>query len=92
MKKTLLSSLLAFSLTSLIAEEGMWVFNALPIQQIKDKYGVELDQAWTQHVQKSCLRVSLGVRDRLSPQMDCFLPTTMWDQGRSIIFRQKTRI
>lgn len=60
MKKTILSSLLILSTISLAAEEGMWTFNAIPVQKIKEKYGVELDEAWAQHVQKSCLRVSLG--------------------------------
>ncbi len=38
----------------------MWTFNGIPIQSIKKNYGVELKETWIEHVQKSCLRVSLG--------------------------------
>lgn len=42
------------------ADEGMWLFNRLPIENIQGKYGVQLDPEWIEHVQKSCLRVSTG--------------------------------
>lgn len=47
-------------LSSLIAEEGMWPFNMLPTQHIAEKYGVEIDSNWANHVQRSCVRFSSG--------------------------------
>ena len=57
MKQLLALLFIAFHL---FAEEGMWTFNHLPLEQIKSKYGVELTNDWIQRVQKSSLRVSLG--------------------------------
>jgi len=42
------------------ADEGMWPFNSVPKEAIETQYGTILDDAWITHVQKSCLRVSLG--------------------------------
>lgn len=42
------------------ADEGMWVFNNLPRQQLKDKYSFEPSQAWTEHVMKSSVRFNSG--------------------------------
>lgn len=42
------------------ADEGMWVFNHLPRQQLKDKYGFEPTDAWIEHVMKSSVRFSSG--------------------------------
>jgi hypothetical protein len=47
-------------LSSLFAEEGMWPFNMLPTQHIAEKYGVEIDSNWSNHVQRSCVRFSSG--------------------------------
>ena len=38
----------------------MWPFNRIPVKEIEREYGVHLDDSWIEHVQKSCLRVSLG--------------------------------
>lgn len=56
-------TLLAFSFTfsALIsAEEGMWLFNALPKDKIQKEYGVQLQDEWVEQIQKSCLRISSG--------------------------------
>ncbi len=45
---------------NLIADEGMWPLNQTPKDQIYERYGVELDDAWLEHAQKSCLRISFG--------------------------------
>lgn len=45
---------------TLVADEGQWPFNMLPKETIYQKYGVELDEAQVLHLQKSCLRISLG--------------------------------
>lgn len=50
-----------FVLTAaLFADEGMWPLNSLPKKSIQEKYGVFLKDEWIEHVQKSCLRVSIG--------------------------------
>jgi hypothetical protein len=49
-----------FVACSLAAEEGMWTFNNLPLNQIERDYEIKLEPSWIEHVQKSCLRVSLG--------------------------------
>ena len=33
--------------TSVVADEGMWLFNALPKSQLKDKHKFDVDEAWT---------------------------------------------
>ncbi len=42
------------------ADEGMWLFNAPPIQQLKAKYGFEPDAAWLDHLQKASVRFNSG--------------------------------
>ncbi|QVL56741.1 MAG: S46 family peptidase [Simkaniaceae bacterium] len=51
---------LFFLTLALFADEGMWPLNSLPKQRIQEKYGMLLDDDWIEHVQKSCLRVSIG--------------------------------
>jgi len=50
--------LLIFCLTFsfLHADEGMWLFDAAPKQQIKEKYNFDLTDEWLDHVQKSTCR------------------------------------
>ena len=42
------------------ADEGMWVFNNLPRQQLKQKYGFEPSEAWIENVMKSSVRFNSG--------------------------------
>ena len=42
------------------ADEGMWLFNAPPTQQLKEKYGFEPTATWLNHVQKSSVRFNSG--------------------------------
>ncbi len=42
------------------ADEGMWLFNALPKQYLRDKYGFEPTDAWADHVMKSSVRFNVG--------------------------------
>ena len=51
---------LAAPLASARADEGMWLFNAPPTQQLKEKYNFEPDAAWLDHVQKSSVRFNSG--------------------------------
>src|SRR5687768_14334085 len=55
-------SALGFMLSSPIlhADEGMWLLNAPPVKQLKDRYGFELTPAWLEHVQKSSVRFNSG--------------------------------
>jgi len=41
-------------------DEGMWLFNNAPVEEIAKRYGFEVTPAWLEHVQKSCVRVSTG--------------------------------
>ncbi|MDR0610283.1 MAG: S46 family peptidase [Planctomycetaceae bacterium] len=38
------------------ADEGMWLFEQPPTQQVKEKYGFELTPEWLRHVQQSSIR------------------------------------
>ncbi|MFM7118470.1 MAG: S46 family peptidase [Planctomycetota bacterium] len=42
------------------ADEGMWLFNALPKEYLKQKYGIEVTDEWADHLMKSCVRFNVG--------------------------------
>ncbi|MFG0318668.1 MAG: S46 family peptidase, partial [Planctomycetota bacterium JB042] len=42
------------------ADEGMWTFHAPPKEQLKAKYGIELTDAWLDHVRLSSVRFGGG--------------------------------
>jgi hypothetical protein len=42
------------------ADEGMWLLNKLPRRLLKERYGFAVSDAWVEHVQKSCVRISTG--------------------------------
>jgi hypothetical protein len=44
----------------LAADEGMWLFNAPPRAQLKERYGFEPTQAWLDHLQKASIRFNSG--------------------------------
>jgi hypothetical protein len=59
----ILSALVCSSVASVPkvdADEGMWLFNALPKQQLKSKHQFEPTQAWVDHVMLSSVRFSTG--------------------------------
>ncbi|MCB1109434.1 MAG: S46 family peptidase [Chlamydiia bacterium] len=56
-KKLFLAILLPFCL---FAEEGMWPLNLVPQEKINVEYNIEIDDAWLNRAQLSCLRVSAG--------------------------------
>ncbi len=63
MMKVLLGMLVSTSLllTSTVrADEGMWLFNGLPTEHFKEKYGFEPDQAWAEHLMKASVRFNVG--------------------------------
>lgn len=42
------------------ADEGMWTFDNFPAAAVRAKYGVDIDQAWLDHVRKAAVRLSTG--------------------------------
>jgi len=52
--------ILAFTFPFAVADEGMWLFDAAPKQQIKEKYNFDLTDEWLEHVQKSTCRFGRG--------------------------------
>jgi len=45
---------------SAVADEGMWLFNAPPLKQLKGKYQFEPTQQWLDHLQKASVRFNSG--------------------------------
>lgn len=43
-----------------LADEGMWLFNALPKKQLASKYQFEPSQSWVDHVMLSSVRFNSG--------------------------------
>src|SRR5437763_9631791 len=46
--------------TSALADEGMWLFNAPPLKQLKEKYQFESTPQWLEHLQKASVRFNSG--------------------------------
>jgi hypothetical protein len=46
--------------TSVSADEGMWLFNAPPLKQLKETYQFEPTQRWLEHLQKASVRFNSG--------------------------------
>ena len=53
---------LAFALAAApaAAEEGMWTFDAFPLEQVRQTYGWAPDQAWLDNVQSAAIRLTNG--------------------------------
>ena len=51
---------LLFSSPRLQADEGMWLFTAPPMTQLKEKYGFEPSAEWLNHLQKASVRFNSG--------------------------------
>jgi hypothetical protein len=49
----------AFNSTAL-ADEGMWLFNAPPLKQLREKYQFEPTPQWLEHLQKASVRFNSG--------------------------------
>ena len=43
-----------------VADEGMWTLDNFPSQIVQEKYGVEIDDAWLDKVQRATVRVEGG--------------------------------
>jgi hypothetical protein len=42
------------------ADEGMWLFNDLPKQQLQETYGITVTDEWAERLMKSCVRFNVG--------------------------------
>ena len=42
------------------ADEGMWLFNDLPVSHLEKNYGFTPTPEWSEHVMKSCVRFNVG--------------------------------
>jgi len=62
-----LALLLGAVFPGLHADEGMWTFDNLPVEQMKSKYGFAPDQAWLDHIRLSALRFPGGSGSFISP-------------------------
>ncbi|MCA9128387.1 MAG: S46 family peptidase [Planctomycetales bacterium] len=47
-------------LTSVSADEGMWLFNALPKRQLASQHGFEVTDEWAKHIMLSSVRFNSG--------------------------------
>jgi len=55
-----LITILSSSVSSAKADEGMWLFNDLPREMLKQKYGFEPSAEWAEHLMKSSVRFNVG--------------------------------
>ncbi|HEY6455911.1 MAG TPA: S46 family peptidase [Steroidobacteraceae bacterium] len=49
-----------FLVGSAFADEGMWTFDNFPSAAVREKYGVGIDKAWLDRVQRAAVRLSSG--------------------------------
>jgi len=54
-----ITCLIGFTTTA-IADEGMWLFSAPPLKQLKEKYNFEPTPQWLDHLQKASVRFNSG--------------------------------
>ena len=52
--------LLALGTSAVRADEGMWLFNAPPLKQLREKYQFEPSNLWLDHLQKASVRFNSG--------------------------------
>src|SRR2546421_6140610 len=58
---TIFAIMCAFeSAISVRADEGMWLFNAPPLKQLREKYQFEPTPQWLEHLQKASVRFNSG--------------------------------
>lgn len=54
------AALFLTTVTCVSANEGMWLFNNLPLKRMQKEYGFAPDAKWLEHVQKSSVRFNSG--------------------------------
>ena len=50
----------AFPGGPVLADEGMWTFDNLPLKQLKERYGFEPSKEWIEHLRSSAVRFNNG--------------------------------
>jgi len=55
-KKIIVTLIIMLGTAPVSADEGMWLYNDLPRQLLKDKYAFEVTEAWLEHIQESSVR------------------------------------
>ncbi|MGQ0385294.1 MAG: S46 family peptidase [Gammaproteobacteria bacterium] len=60
MKRFAIAAVAALASLSAVADEGMWTFDNPPREAIAKKYGVTLDAAWLDRVQRATVRLESG--------------------------------
>lgn len=61
LRSLLLGSVLSgVLLSSVVGDEGMWLYSNPPRQQLKEKYGFELTDEWLGHLQRASVRFNSG--------------------------------
>jgi len=60
MKRLPLAALVALSLTSAYADEGMWTFNNFPSAKVGQEYGFAPDKSWLDHLRMASVRIAGG--------------------------------
>lgn len=60
MKRAILLAVFAVICIPAIADEGMWTLDNFPTAAVKEKYGVEITEAWLQTVKSSVARMDSG--------------------------------
>ena len=58
--KLLILALLFSGLTTARADEGMWLFNHPPREQLKQKHGFQPSDEWLEHLQRASVRFNSG--------------------------------
>ncbi len=56
----LLVAISSSSFSNASPDEGMWLFNDLPKEYLKSKYGFEPTEEWADKLMKSCVRFNVG--------------------------------
>ncbi len=59
----ILAWLMALALASAApchADEGLWTFDNFPLAKVDQAFGLHLDQAWLDHVQRAAVRLNMG--------------------------------
>ena len=52
--------IVSYAASTLLAEEGMWTFDNVPVRRLREKYDFAPDAAWLEHVRLSCVRFMDG--------------------------------
>ena len=60
MRAALITLLILTSANFTSADEGMWLFNDLPLKHLKEKHNFEPTEQWTEHIMKSSVRFNVG--------------------------------